>query len=80
VEILQAPNFRTHEGLWGTPLPGFGFAECDRIVTDSLGHMVTWKGNGDLSALKGRAVYLRFKMKKAGLFSFQLSDSAKIDL
>jgi hypothetical protein len=42
--------------------------------------MVTWKGNADLSALKGRAVYLRFKMKKAGLFSFQLSDSAKIDL
>ena len=52
--------------------PGFTLEDCDRIKTDNTAHTVTWKGKSDLSALKGKAVYLRFYMKKAGLYSFQI--------
>jgi hypothetical protein len=53
-------------------VPGFGVAECDNIVTDALKHRVSWKGNSDLSSLKGRPIYLRFQMKKAALYSFRI--------
>src|SRR5947209_4626640 len=71
VEILEAPDFKKRETRWETKVPGFTMDDCDRIVTDNLAHTVTWKKNADLSALKGRSVYLRFKMKRAGLFGFQ---------
>jgi hypothetical protein len=58
--------------MWETAIPSFAFADCDRIITDDPAHIVTWHGKSDLSALKGRAVYLRFQMKKAGLFAFQI--------
>jgi hypothetical protein len=73
VEILEAPNLQTREGLWGRTVPGFGIEDCDRIVADSFGYAVTWRGRSDLSALRGRPVYLRFKMKKAELFGFQVA-------
>jgi hypothetical protein len=70
---LAAPDFKTRETKWETKVRGFTMDACDRIVTDNLAHTVTWKGNADLSALKGRSVYLRFKMKWAGFFGFQIA-------
>ena len=72
VEIIQAPDFKTRETTWETAVPGFTLKDCDRIVTDNPAHTVTWNGKSDLSPLKGKAVYLRFQMKKAGLFAFQV--------
>ena len=53
------------------PIPGFGQDDCDRIRTDALDFVVTWKGSSDLSALAGRPVYLRFYLKAAYLFGFR---------
>jgi hypothetical protein len=72
VAIIEAPDFQTRETQWEKAIPGFGLADCDNIVTDALTHRVTWKGKSDLGALKGRAIYLRFQMKKAALYSFQI--------
>ena len=72
VAILEEPDFQTRETSWEKAVPGFGLAECDNIVTDALKHRVSWKGNSDLSSLKGRPIYLRFQMKKAALYSFRI--------
>ena len=39
-----------------------------------------WQGKSDLSALKGKAVYLRFQIKKAGLYSFQIAHECYPDM
>ena len=73
VSIIAAPDYKTKETTWETSLPGFSLADCDPIVTDSTSYVVKWKGSPDLSSLKGRAVYLRFQMKHADLYSFQIA-------
>jgi hypothetical protein len=72
VAIIEGPDYQTKESMWEKAVPGFSLEDCDRIVTDNTAHTVTWKGKSDLSALRGKAVYLRFYMKKAGLYSFQI--------
>ena len=72
VAIIQAPDFKTRETRWETAVPGFGLEDCDRIFTDHLSHTVTWNGDPDLSRLKGQPVYLRFQLKNADLYSFQV--------
>ena len=72
VAIIKAPDFNTPDTRWETAVPGYGLADCDRIFVDSLSHVVTWRGESDLSRFKGQAVYLRFQMKNADLYSFQI--------
>lgn len=72
VAIIQAPDFKTRETRWETAVPGFALEDCDRIFTDNLSHTVTWKGDPDLSRLKGHPVYLCFQLKNADLYSFQI--------
>ncbi len=38
----------------------------------SNGHMVSWNGKSDLSQLKGKAIYLRFQLKNADLYTIQI--------
>ena len=73
VEVIAAPDYKTKETLWETAIPGFAFADCERIITDDPAHVVTWHRKSDLSALKGRSVYLRFQMKNAALYGFQVA-------
>ena len=72
VEIIQAPDNKTSDTRWETPVAGFTMADADLLAGDALEQPVTWHGNSDLSALRGKAVYLRFKMKRATLYSFRL--------
>ena len=72
VEILQAPDYKTRETNWETPVAGFTMKDADRVAGDAFDHAVTWNGKSDLSALRGKPVYLRFKMKRATLYSFQM--------
>jgi hypothetical protein len=53
------------------PMRGFGLGDCDPIKTDSVRHVVTWKGDPDVGNLAGQVVRLRFEMKNAKLYSFQ---------
>jgi len=73
VEILEPPDYQTQATRWEKRIPGFTLEDCDNVRKDALAHTVSWKGNTDLSALKGRAVYLRFELKKAGLYSFRIA-------
>jgi hypothetical protein len=53
---------------------GFGTDDCDAISTDSVRHIVTWKGNSDVGNLAGQVVRLRFEMQNAKLYAFEFVD------
>ena len=71
LNVRNAPTGDTGVALLdasGHPIAGF--EESDPVTGDNLRATVTWKGNGDVSALAGKPVSLRFTMKQAELFSF----------
>jgi hypothetical protein len=55
----------------GTPLAGFAAAECPEIIGDEIERVVAWKAGGDVAALAGRPVRLKFILADADLFSFR---------
>ncbi|NOX53920.1 MAG: hypothetical protein GXP27_05670 [Planctomycetes bacterium] len=55
----------------GRALDGFRLDDCDPFYGDTISHIVTWKGNSDVSRLAGRAVRLRFVMNEADLYSLR---------
>ncbi len=55
----------------GKPLPGYTLADCPEISTDDLARVVSWKHGSDVSALAGKPVRLRFRLKDADLYAFQ---------
>lgn len=57
-------------------VPGHSLQECDRIAGNCEHVVVTWQGNPDLRPWQGQAVYLRFFLRNAGLYAFQIADSA----
>jgi hypothetical protein len=61
----------------GQPLPGYAVAECDRLMTNSVAHRVSWRGKPDVSALAGKPVRLKFIMRSAKLYAFQFSAQTK---
>ena len=80
-------NFQTEVGGWvrvglahkpTTPptqvqeLKGYGIEDCDVMEGDEISKAVTWRGEGDLSALKGREISVRIRMARAKLFSVAL--------
>jgi hypothetical protein len=64
VEILDAlESHRT----------GYSAADCDAFSGDAVRHVVTWKGQSDLSAFTGKPIRLRFHLKNAAIYSFQFA-------
>ncbi|HOF41741.1 MAG TPA: hypothetical protein PLD73_16855, partial [Candidatus Hydrogenedentes bacterium] len=55
----------------GTPIPGFTLDDCDELIGDQIDRVVTWKGSGDVSALVGTPIRLRFVMKDADLYALR---------
>lgn len=55
----------------GRPLPGFEAARCDPVQVNSTGVVVSWAGQSDLSALRGRTVGVEFRSTRTKLFSFR---------
>ena len=47
---------------WGC-CPGFSFAECDLLTGDAIDHVVTWKGQRDISGI-GETVAIRIRCSK----------------
>ena len=64
VEILDA----TGHALWG-----YARAESDRLMYNDLAQTASWRGEPDLSALRGRKVRLRFSGQFARLYGFRFS-------
>lgn len=73
-------NSWTHFGGWvrigltdekGTPLEGFGLADCDRISGDTMWDTVSWQGKTDLSMFEGKPIRLHFEMVRARIYAFR---------
>ncbi len=62
VELIEAS---------GSPIPGFGFDECEPVTGDAPRHIVSWNGNSDLSAWSGTPVRLRLWLRRARLHALQ---------
>ncbi|MCC6538323.1 MAG: hypothetical protein IT162_12275 [Bryobacterales bacterium] len=63
VEILDERGF---------PLPGYAMREADDLNVNSVRARAAWRGGQtDVSALAGKPVRLRFKMRAAKLYAFQ---------
>jgi hypothetical protein len=54
----------------GTPISGYSVQDCTEIFGDEIERAATWSG-GDLAALMGKTVRLRFEMKEADLYSIR---------
>jgi hypothetical protein len=55
----------------GRPVPGYALADCPEIFGDRLAHVVRWRKGGDVRALAGKPVRLRFALQDADLYAFQ---------
>ena len=64
VEVLDAV---------GKPIPGFSANDAIKYEgVDELRLKLQWKGNADLSKLEGRPVRLKFHLRNAKLYAFQI--------
>ena len=55
----------------GYALPGFAMDDCHEVFGDDLERVVSWQGDGDLVALAGTPVRLRFELRDADLYSLR---------
>ena len=81
-------NFQTQkEGGWikvelvespATPaapvraIEGFGLEEADVLAGDEVSRVVTWKGESDLSSLRGRKISIRLHLARARVYSTEI--------
>lgn len=56
----------------GKPVPGFDLADATPNTTDGLAQRLGWKGNKDLASLAGKVIQLKFHLRNARLFAFQV--------
>ncbi len=56
----------------GSPVPGFGREECLLQAFDSTQQEVSWSGGSNLAPLRGKPVRLRFHLRHADLYGFQI--------
>jgi len=54
----------------GKVIEGFAKKDCTAITSDSVRHVLKWKGKGDCHLIQARPIKLRFYLKKAKLYSF----------
>ncbi len=57
----------------GQPFPGFSLADCDGVPGASLSSPVTWKGNTDVSSMRGKLVRVRFALSRVRLHAFRFA-------
>lgn len=55
-------------------IPGREFQSCDPLYGDHPHATVFWKGDSDVSSLKGKTIYLAFRMRSAKLYSVAAVD------
>jgi hypothetical protein len=55
----------------GIPIADFAATDCPEIIGDEIGRVVQWKRGGDVAALAGRPVRLKFVLADADLFSLR---------
>lgn len=55
----------------GSPVPGFALAAGEEMIGDEIERIISWRGNPDLGALRGRSIRLRFVLRNADLYSLR---------
>jgi hypothetical protein len=69
-------NFQTHRNgfvkVEVVGRDGRKLGDCDPLFGDKLDAPVSWKGDSSLGAASGEGVTLRFRLRSAKLFSFQV--------
>ncbi|MCY4527913.1 MAG: hypothetical protein OXD46_02630 [Chloroflexi bacterium] len=55
----------------GSVIPGFGLDDFPEKYGDEIDGNVSWNGGGDVSALAGKPVRLRFALKDADIYAFK---------
>ena len=59
----------------GASYEGFGLADAEMLFGDEITHTVKWRGSEDVSALAGKPVRLRVRLKDADLYSFRFAQA-----
>ena len=57
----------------GQAIEGFALEDCEELFGDELERVVRWERGGDVSALAGEQVRLRFVLSDTDLFAFQFN-------
>ncbi len=55
----------------GTPLPGYALEDCDGLTGDQLWAAMRWRGNADISSLRGKLIRVRFVLRRVRLHAFR---------
>jgi hypothetical protein len=58
----------------GQEIPGFGLNDCDPVPADATQHTVSWRKRTDISRLAGHPIRLRFELRNAKLFAFEVAE------
>ena len=74
VEIVKRPDDANPAVRMGEVVPGYSFDDCDLIRSNCPNQVVIWNKNDDISFLNGQPVYLRFRIRNGGLFSFMMEE------
>ena len=56
----------------GKAIPGFALADCKIMAGDAIEQKVRWTNGSDVSSLAGQTVRLRFELRDADLYAFQV--------
>ena len=59
---------------YGNAVPGFALDDCPEMFADEIEGPVAWNGGGDVIALAGKQVQLRFWLKDADVYAFKFND------
>jgi len=77
VAILNLPGREMtgyNVGLTSNPAKDvrcYGMADCETITSDSVQHVVKWRGSPDVANLAGQVVRLKLEMRNAKLYAFK---------
>ncbi len=74
VEVTRRPDDADPAGRMGRVVEGRSLDDCDLIRANAPNVVVTWNGSDDLGFLDGEPVYLRFRLRNGGLFSFAMEE------
>ncbi len=69
VELCEFPGDVGRRPVYPA-VEGRSFDDSDPITGDHIDHTVTWNGESDISKWVGKVVRLRFRMRRARLYSF----------
>ena len=53
-------------------LPGYSFNDCCPVIGDRPDHIVTWHNGNEINYAPGQALTLRFRLRAAELFAFEI--------